>query len=146
MEIEFLNLKNRGSKYKATVNATGKLNFSPDCKDLINFEEQKYFKIGVDPKSKKTIYLVSSEITEESVLKINKTGKAFYLNFSEVLKEIKLDTIKDTITFEISKSEIKYEGKEYLILNKVETRKRKSKTVSKGVNKKESSNNLTEQM
>ena len=47
MEIEFLNLKNKTAKYKATVYATGKLNFSPECKQMENFENIKSFKVGL---------------------------------------------------------------------------------------------------
>lgn len=114
------------SKYKATIQASGKLGFSSDCNDYMDLNIREQFKIAFDVEGSKftKIYLVDSK-TPDNAAKVYKAGVYYSLKLSEVFKKMGIDYSKFSYTFFVEKSEEKYEGSDLFILTRDKTTPRK---------------------
>jgi hypothetical protein len=107
--IEFFEPEDKYGSMKATVHKSGKLGFSAGAAKLINFEENKFFKIGrkkgdVDP-SKDVLFMIPIPAAEKDDLTfaVLKAGQYYYVKIKRLLTQMNLDyrNEEESISFDV---------------------------------------------
>lgn len=97
IKLEFLNIKERARKPKATIQRSGKLGFNSEAIELMGMKAEDKFKIAINrtQEDQDNLYLIrciesQNENCENSV-KISKAGDYFYLNLTAYFDDLHLE-------------------------------------------------------
>ncbi len=121
-DIEFFETEDGMGPAKATVHKSGKLGFSRAANKLIDFEKNKYFKIGREKAEGETatdiLYLIPVEEKDkdEFTFSIIKAGGYYSLKTKRLLNHMKIDYRDESVIFEID--EVVEKEKKYFKLTR----------------------------
>src|SRR5690606_39537721 len=95
IELDFFEPEDKYGPIKATVHRSGRLGFSSGANQLINFEENRYFKIGKkqdgdDERHGLTLYMVPVNEKDEKTFEVLKAGAYFYLKTKRLLNQLNI--------------------------------------------------------
>jgi hypothetical protein len=106
-ELEFFETEDGLGPAKATVHKTGKLGFSKGANTLIDFDKNKYFKIGrkkeADDEKTDVLFLIPIEESkkDEFSFTVIKAGGYYSLKTKRLLNQLKIDYRSESVIFEI---------------------------------------------
>lgn len=104
MKLNFIKPKESNAPAKITVHKSGKLGFSRGAMDLLNLEENRYAKFGLDEEENLCIVMVAE--ADEETFAVAKAGQYYYINAKVLLQELGVDyTAPATTIFDIRRTE-----------------------------------------
>ena len=106
-EIDFFEPEDDYGVVKAAVHKTGKLGFSSGAAKKIDFENNRYFKIGKNKADleDKAIYMLNSGEIDKSAYKVSKAGDYYYLRIKNIIDSLGYDYINESVIFNIQEME-----------------------------------------
>ncbi|MBS1489707.1 MAG: hypothetical protein JSS93_04205 [Bacteroidetes bacterium] len=112
-DIEYFEPEDKFGVIKATVHKSGKLGFSTGAIKLIDFEKNKFFKIGKKKDSTDVLFLIPVDAEDDYTFKVLKAGDYYYLRIKRLLSQLGIDyrNENENISFDID--EVKENGKRY---------------------------------
>ena len=104
---------------KATVHkGSGKLGFSMSAINRMDFENNRYFKVGHNSRDENddSLYLVPSHENDDDAFKVGKAGDYYYIRIKNVLNDLDIDYETETVSYEIR--ELKSDNMKYYRLDR----------------------------
>jgi len=100
MELKFLKPKENASIAKITVHKTGKLGFSRGAAELLNIEDNRFCKFGINEKEE--LFIVMCKENDGEAFSIAKAGDYYYVTAKSLLNDLGVDyRTKNTIIFDV---------------------------------------------
>lgn len=88
-------------KLKATIQSSGKLNFTEDTARVLGLTDETYMRFGIDDEDKSVYYLAILSEGDENAFKINKSGIYYYLPGKLLFDALGLDYKSKPIMFDL---------------------------------------------
>ena len=112
-EIDFFEPEDDYGVVKATVHKTGKLGFSSGAAKKMDFENNRFYRIGRNKADveDKTIYILNSKEGDRSSYRISKAGDYFYLRIKNIIDSLGYDYNNESVIFNIQ--QVEEEGIQY---------------------------------
>ena len=104
MELKFFNPSENTSPAKVTVHRSGKMGFSKGAAELLQIDEMKHCKFGVNNENKLFIVMFTEGV--DGTFNIAKAGDYYYVTARSLLNDMGIDyKSKDTVIFDLVKTE-----------------------------------------
>lgn len=88
-------------KLKATIQSSGKLNFTEDTARVLGLNDQTYMRFGIDDENDNIYYLAIIPQGDDNAFKINKSGIYHYLPGKLLFDSLGLDYHTKPIIFDL---------------------------------------------
>lgn len=88
-------------KLKATIQSSGKLNFSEDTAKALGLTDITYMRFGIDDEDESIYYLAILAEGDDNAFKINKSGVYYYLQGKLLFDSLGLDYQTRPIMFDM---------------------------------------------
>ena len=107
IEIDFFEPEDDYGVVKATVHKTGKLGFSSGAAKKLDFETNRFYKIGRNRADveDKALYMLNSNEEDKSSYKISKAGEYYYLRIKNIIDSLGYDYLNESVIFNIQEIE-----------------------------------------
>lgn len=130
LDIEFLAPEGRYPA-KATVHRSGKLGFSQGAHLLVDFEKNKFFKIGrrkveMEEVNNDVLIMLPVEAEDEMTFKVQSAGGYYYLKTKRLLNQLNIDYRNEAETVTFDMDEMNEKGKRYFKLTRRKKKANKS--------------------
>lgn len=117
LKLEFVDASD-GTKYKATIQMTGRLSFNSEAAKFMKLARMPHFKVAFERDNFNfKIYLVESEETDTTA-KIHRAGNYYYLRLEKALRKYSVDFQSISYTFTIEKLDEQIDGADVFELTK----------------------------
>lgn len=90
-------------KLKATIQSSGKLNFTEDTARVLGLTDETYIRFGIDDVDDSIYYIAIIPEGDENAFKINKSGIYYYLPGKLLFDALGLDYKNKPIMFDLIK-------------------------------------------
>ena len=90
------------TKLKATIQATGRLGFTEETSDKLDFSTQKYIKFAQDD-ADSAMYMIVTDIDDNDAFKVCTSGKYYYLATQYLFDALGFDYRNKTIMFDLTR-------------------------------------------
>lgn len=101
MEFKILTPKDYSSNLKATIQKSGKLNFTEQTSKVLQFSEETCIKLATDNNG--DLYMILLESPAEDTFQIRKSGRYFYVPAQNVFDALGIDYKKRTVIFDLQR-------------------------------------------
>ena len=100
--MRLLSVKRYGVKLKATIQATGKLEFPKSTSDILRFEKRQYVQFFLDD-NEKDLYMVVLDESNEDAFKVAVSSGYYSINTAAIFNELNYDykDKKNTFIFDL---------------------------------------------
>lgn len=123
-----IDIRKYNVKLKATIQSSGKLNFTEDTARVLQLTDNTYMRFGIDDEDDSIYYLAILPEGDDNSFKINKSGIYYYLPGKLLFDALGLDYAKKPIMFDLirmSEMDNVAGGEVYKLLKKQTPRKKK---------------------
>lgn len=106
-EFEFFEPEDKFGAVKATVHRSGRLGFSAGAIKLIDFDTNKFFKIGrkkseSDGDGKdQPLFLIPVSVEDDKTFRVLKAGDYWYLKTKRLLNQLNIDYRNESVIYDI---------------------------------------------
>ena len=106
--MKILSVKQFSNRLKATVQATGKLNFSDETAKILSLREGASIKFAVDDEDGDALYMcLSSETNDEDAFKVRKSGVYYYVPTKMLFDALGIDYRNKAILYDLVRNQSK---------------------------------------
>lgn len=106
--MKILSVKQFSNRLKATVQATGKLNFSDETAKILSLREGTPIKFAVDDEDGDALYMcLSSETNDEDSFKVRKSGVYYYVPTKMLFDALGIDYREKAILYDLIRNQSK---------------------------------------
>jgi hypothetical protein len=96
-----IDIRKYNVKLKATIQSSGKLNFTEDTARVLGLTDETYMRFGVDDEDDSTYYIAIIPEGDDNAFKINKSGIYYYLPGKLLFDALGLDYKNRPIMFDL---------------------------------------------
>lgn len=123
LDLEFIDIKERARKPKATIQRSGKLGFNAEAIEVMSLKVDDMFKIAINKAKgeENNLYLMrclpeETNIEASKCIRASKAGDYFYLNLTAYFDDVKLDYETNLYIYNIYKQS--YQGRDIFHLKR----------------------------
>lgn len=99
--IKEIDIKSFNVKLKATIQATGRLGFTNETKEVLNLSEETYIKFARDDEGEKDFYMTLVREPNDNAFKVMKSGIYYYLSTQLMFDALGINYREKNIMFDL---------------------------------------------
>lgn len=107
--MKILSVKQFSNKLKATVQASGRLNFTDDTTKTLGINENTFVKFALDDANDDALYLALAANNDEDAFRVRKSGAYYYVPTKNLFDALEINYIDKTICYDLIRAQSKDE-------------------------------------